>query len=379
MRAAIIDDGINNSVQVNHMVHWKVINGAIKKSDGRKGVETHGTTCIKILFQCYPKASSVVDWDSIEVLNHNNLTCNTESLLAALDFCKLRACKFVHLSIGSVYPKDERLLAAKIFELISAGVIIVSAMSNKARRTYPASLPGVIAVAAARFTENVPYFASAPNILQIDFLANAEHSLIDLNGNLYRTNKSNSYAAPVVSAEVLKFINDNHCESLKEIFLYLRPDSNEESFCCWINQKEIFLNKKWTEMDIQLPLCDSRAMIAKRHFQNQAPIVSIEKKVEQEIRFYDRLVEQGYICLEISISDEYMKPMIIRPLEKLAYCYNCDILLVIQTQKQINQHSFDVCIMEKSKNLIEMVVSETNKIYYEIKEKAYEKFISILT
>ena len=74
-----------------------------------------------------------------------------------------------------------------------------------------------------------------------------------------------------------------------------------------------------------------------------------------------------------------MKPMIIRPLEKLAYCYNCDILLVIQTQKQINQHSFDVCIMEKSKNLIEMVVSETNKIYYEIKEKAYEKFISILT
>lgn len=72
MRAAIIDDGINNSVQVNHMVHWKVINGVIKKSDGRKDVETHGTTCMKILFQCYPKASTVVDWDSIEVLNHNN-------------------------------------------------------------------------------------------------------------------------------------------------------------------------------------------------------------------------------------------------------------------------------------------------------------------
>ena len=231
MRAAIIDDGINNSVQVNHMVHWKVINGVIKKSDGRKDVETHGTTCMKILFQCYPKASTVVDWDSIEVLNHNNLTCNTESLLAALDFCKLRACKFVHLSIGSVYPKDERLLATKIFELFKAGIIIVSAMSNKARRTYPASLPGVIAVAAARSTGKAPYFASTPNILQIDFLANAEHSLIDLNGNLYRTNKSNSYAAPVVSAEVLKVINDNHCGSLKEIFSYLKPDSNEESFC----------------------------------------------------------------------------------------------------------------------------------------------------
>ena len=124
------------------------------------------------------------------------------------------------MSFGSVHFLDKASIRKTINHYANKGIIIVAATSNDGYTTYPASLSNVIGVAAGdRFGIDKDMHLQKG----IDFIAPSDHE-ITTEGASFRIGKSNSYAAPYVTAMVGNLIDKKGMMTIDEIRMSLAPE-----------------------------------------------------------------------------------------------------------------------------------------------------------
>jgi len=118
-------------------------------------------------------------------------------VLTALQYALANGADIVNASWGQ--NERSQALADAVAELQEAGVVIVASAGNRQseRLGYPASLPGVIAVAAVNHRDERPFFSNYGS--RVDLAAPGENVLSTAINNRYDNLSGTSMAAPHVS------------------------------------------------------------------------------------------------------------------------------------------------------------------------------------
>ncbi len=197
MRWAIIDDGVNLAIpEIVQNIEIDRL-GAVKDRTPAL-VVNHATTCFRII-QNY--AHTLFDAVSIKILDDDTRRANKDALIAAFHWCMENDVRLIHMSIGTTEPRDCEAIREMIGKLTARGILIVAANSNRGVQTYPAYDSRVIGVECDNILEG-SQFIYTPNALNgLRFRASARHRL---QGSKCRTTSlSNSYAAPLITAQLL--------------------------------------------------------------------------------------------------------------------------------------------------------------------------------
>lgn len=205
-KIVIIDDGIS-------LLHAGVrryqidCRGQVSAGQSGETSRSHGTTCYEIIGKYAGEKKQEWDWYSIQALNPGTREGKAEHLLTALRFAGQIGAKVIHLSIGTRNYADFPPLERQVKILYEQGVILVAALNNEQTITYPACLPYVFAVASEAGLRDGQYRAAGQNPGQVDFFASGTHLLRE-SGRVRLTPTSNSFAAPVITAQLLRIVSE---------------------------------------------------------------------------------------------------------------------------------------------------------------------------
>lgn len=117
-------------------------------------------------------------------------------------WCVENGVSLINMSLGSTQSKDYQKLKDCIDYAEKHGVVIVAAIHNRNIRSFPASFSNVIGVSCDFTLENDEYCMAESDITGIDIFASAKHNI------KYPTSFVNSFAAPLVTAEVANVLNE---------------------------------------------------------------------------------------------------------------------------------------------------------------------------
>lgn len=215
VKIAVIDNGIDHmlrefGIREKNYLDYK----------NRKNIKfSHGTTCVLII-QKYISSSEIY---SLKVLDEKGQG-SIEHLEPALRWCYKRGICVVNLSLGTTHYRDKDKIRKVINYYVNQGMCIIAASSNSGHITFPASFSNVIGVAA----NNCLYAnLNKRRFLGIDVLALSEHT-VRLDGENSITQKSNSYAAPFVTALIAKCFSKRIYNNIAEIKSELKRCRNKE-------------------------------------------------------------------------------------------------------------------------------------------------------
>lgn len=206
MRIAVIDEGVIPEFKDElNIVEDLMINSdhlVINRSDYVRVMTDHGLNVCKIV-KMYAKEAEII---SIRIFSSLEMKTNIEALVSAFKYCLDNKIPIIHLSGGTVNLIDDYLLRGIIKEIIKNNQIIVAAHSNKKGLSFPALYPCVFSV---RCEELFGAYNGSKNRWGYSFLMPSRHK-ININENLnYVTQIANSYAAPVLTANIYNIINSN--------------------------------------------------------------------------------------------------------------------------------------------------------------------------
>ena len=209
---AILDNGVNQ-LYIKSKLHFEVdvYDNKINTHKDRKSKKVdfnHGSICAQILEKYCLKARI----SSIKILN-NAGKGYISSLHRAFEWCVCRNIRIINLSLGTENCHDRAEIRSIINHYANKGLIIIAASANDEYCTYPASFANVIGVCSG---DGFSINKSAQLLKGIDFTAPSNHE-VNMGGVSFRLGKSNSYAAPYVTAMVGNLIYEKGTMTLNEI------------------------------------------------------------------------------------------------------------------------------------------------------------------
>lgn len=219
---AILDDGICEEFLPYPCVleHLAVSNNEVVP-DRNKPADTltHGTRCVGVITGELPAVSIV----SIRLMNYGEKT-TIGNLICALKWCTEHLPPIIHMSLGSVLYEDGQKLLPYIQELTDAGVLIVSAFSNLGIPTWPACCPGVFGVrsdkSALMQEGGLLFDPKYRGYLENSIIAHCRTKAHAKEG--IRTSMPNSFAAPVITARLYAFLQDQSKAAFSDALEYLQ-------------------------------------------------------------------------------------------------------------------------------------------------------------
>lgn len=206
MLVAVIDDGIDTKMYSIGPLRYDMYVTATNRvrEQQKRSVEyvSHGTTVAGIVKKYAPE----VELCSINIFpkSHGkrlNTTCG--KLVAALRWCLKMGVPVINLSLGTVDPKDFKRIQNIVNKLLDNGQVIVAACNKDGRYTVPAMLPGVLGVKADENLCGDEYYV-VDNGNRVEYMASASHELVWAGNICFKTPPLNSYAAPTITAAVVK-------------------------------------------------------------------------------------------------------------------------------------------------------------------------------
>lgn len=240
MRIALIDDGIEPALCPGLLPEYDLC----VYEDGRVQKRTepictdHGTTSARIIGRYAPEA----EFCSLRVFTSETLRASLEQLLGALAWCRQEEVPIIHMSLGSTQKGDYEILRKAAVGLMQNGQILVAAHSNNSAYTMPACFMGVFGVMAdQRLCRDACYVKERADWCQIQIYASSRHELMYGEGNVYTTEITNSYAAPVVTARIHEILCRSEEQDRTAVKVYgklaghnanlfrLRPDFVEDA------------------------------------------------------------------------------------------------------------------------------------------------------
>lgn len=235
VRIAIIDNGINEL-----SLRKKLENSIFIDSQGNCVVDTtiisqqrfqHGTNCAKIIEKNLKECSLY----SIRILDHDGKG-GISSLEPALEWCYENNIYLVNLSFGTTHFYDKTVIRDMVNRYANKGMLIIAASANSGYTSYPASFASVIGVIAGDKLE----INRTLNLQQgIDFVAPCNYEIENEYG-CFPVVKSNSYAAPYITALVGKMILENGFTNIWDI-----KSRIYECFCDKKNEYTINYTPDW--------------------------------------------------------------------------------------------------------------------------------------
>ncbi|WP_226000313.1 S8 family serine peptidase [Paenibacillus sp. BJ-4] len=346
IHAAIIDDGVNTGFLNTHLLYnVEIAHGGVE--DGR--ILNHGTLCAAIVQTYFPD----VVISSVKIMNHRK--GNAVQLCAALDWCVKHGVQVANISLGSINYRDRGMLRGAVNDAAMAGLIMVCAAQNGGLLTYPASFANVIGVrcdrsgilAAGQYTYNADTAFSSG----IEFTAFARHELVGATGEVVQCPNSNSYAAPFVTAQVCKVLQQSKrvpsIEKLKHILHknsyrpiqdtvlpvmgYIHPD--------WIRSAYVFKQDSVVESaapyyfqtpyEAQLPCAKVATVIEQAILREQEPQNATNKAGKRIDDLTDTMVLLGE-----------MEPVDLQEVEQLAIRYGKHVVYISKKQCHIPMLNF---------------------------------------
>lgn len=194
---AFIDDGIVKSYFPDTSIKSYIVrdNKVEIFESYNSSIYSHATTCTAIFLQ-YVNNPNIKILD-IKILD-NHKSGNIDDLVTALYWVCEQNVKVINLSLGTIYYKESEKLQRCVNLLTIKGIIIIAAQNNNLLFTYPASFSNVIGVNANN--DGCELVANCSIEYDgIDYSAKWAHSL-SLYGKVFVTSRSNSFAAPFVTA-----------------------------------------------------------------------------------------------------------------------------------------------------------------------------------
>lgn len=240
IKIAVIDNGIDNTkidFDLENKVYIDSASGCITDDrDISDFTFAHGTICACII----KNNSESSKLYSVRMLDENGGGL-VDSLSPALKWCYLNGIRLVNLSFGTTHFHDKNKIREIINHYAYKGMIIVAATSNSGYTTYPASFSNVISVAAG---EDFCYAELAQKEKGVDFIAPVKQGRFDEKAP-YGIPRSNSYAAPYVTALIANILQENPsaglttirkalCNGQKKNTFFYAPDWIEAA---WISEK----------------------------------------------------------------------------------------------------------------------------------------------
>lgn len=191
IKIAVLDNGVDEK-----LLALCGLPNIIQQNEGNisndENLFLHGTNCAIIIGHNCANAGLY----SYKLLD-NTGKGNVNDLKAAFDWCLANNIRLVNLSFGTTHFKDKGIIRRLVNQYVNKGLIIVAATANSGYTAFPASVSSIIGVKAG------DTFCIDESLQDkgVDFLAPSEHTF-QLAGNDIKLQKSNSYAAPYVTALV---------------------------------------------------------------------------------------------------------------------------------------------------------------------------------
>ncbi len=215
-KIAVIDNGVSSAFKQFLTANIYIDEECnVKEDDYCQSSFNHGTNCFLIANK-YVKDKSFV---SVRILN-NDGTGTLKKLPTALEWCCKNDIKIINLSFGSTHFQDKYYIRSVINHYSNKGLIFISANANIGYTTYPALFSNVIGVQNG----NVNDITVNMNIhTGVEITAPSEHNIC-FNECNFKTTASNSYAVPVVTAEVYNILKLNPNYKIHDIKKLLLSD-----------------------------------------------------------------------------------------------------------------------------------------------------------
>lgn len=196
---AVIDNGVDAKILGPDTRCLEVKDGLEIMDEKKKGPPrlNHGTVCAAII----RKFAREAKFTSLKITDDASGRSTVEQLLAALNWCSRHGIRLINLSMGTADYRDFKTVREYIDDFIINDTIIVAAYSNFNVATYPAAMPSVFGVKCDRggLLREAQFAFEDPG--NTDLVANSAFSFFE-NEHAVKTNHSNSFAAPVVTAAI---------------------------------------------------------------------------------------------------------------------------------------------------------------------------------
>ncbi len=217
-----IDEGLYNLGQPLHRVKISPELNISNDTDDNFVQELHGTNVAAIIKKYYSDAVL----SDIRVLGDTGKG-NVQQFLKAVMWCVENNIKLLNLSLGTIDYTSFEQIRKIINYAYKKGVIIVAACSNKMIKTYPASLLNVIGVKSDRkgILKEGQYIFNHYPLDGIEISACGRHKLKAFDGAETEVFPANSYAAPLITAEVGKLMEKYPLITLEEIKIELERNA----------------------------------------------------------------------------------------------------------------------------------------------------------
>lgn len=215
INVALIDDAVNlGFFSAIDDVDYYEVNNSIKNSSAQSSHLTHATICAGILKTYVPSVHII----NLNIFSPSVPRANINDFAIALQWCIEQDIDIVHLSIGSTVPKDKACLQLPCKKLVEKGRYIVASVANTMQYTVPADLEGVIGVVCDKSLKNDQMYVASRTGHKIKVAASASHLLRKHDGTFFQTKPTNSFAAPTVTARLIRELERKNSDLLAQPF-----------------------------------------------------------------------------------------------------------------------------------------------------------------
>ncbi|MFF3338313.1 type VII secretion-associated serine protease mycosin [Streptomyces flavidovirens] len=215
---AVIDTGVDDS---NPQLRGAMAPGGknyVGKGDGTEDIEGHGTRVAGIIAArempgtgfagIAPKAKIL----SLRYTGGEEKQGDSGTMSAAINDAVAKGADVINISSDTANKKDNATLRNTVANAVKAGALIVAASGNdgangKSANTYPASYPGVLAVAASDRNDERAFFSQAGDFVDVAAPGVGMVSTVPKSGQC--TADGTSFAAPYV-AGVAALLKEKH-------------------------------------------------------------------------------------------------------------------------------------------------------------------------
>ncbi|WP_328801503.1 S8 family serine peptidase [Paenibacillus sp. LX16] len=351
VHVAIIDDGVNAGFLNTELLY----NVEIAHGDVEEGrTLNHGTLCAAIVQTYFPDAII----SSVKIMNHRK--GNATQFCAALDWCVKHGVQVANISLGSINYRDRGMMREAVNDAAMAGLIMVCAAQNGGLLTYPASFANVIGVRCDRSgiltSGQYTYDAERAFSSGIDFTAFAKHELIGAAGEVVQCPNSNSYATPLITAQICRVLQQSKSvpsiEQLKHmlheysyhpiqdtlllVMRYKHPDWIRRAYVfkedCTIGSKAPYYFQ--TQCEAQLPGDNIAAIIEQ---------AILREREQQETALEGGQRVYGLTDTIVLLGD--MEPVSLQEVEQLASRYGKHVVCIFKNQRYIPTLNFSSCFL----------------------------------
>ncbi|EPY6469952.1 S8 family serine peptidase [Clostridium sporogenes] len=265
VKVAIIDDGVGQGVYGDFDLADNIeITEQLEVLDGNDRYifnRSHGTICAAIIKKYFNDAII----SSVKILNYESHKSTKNQLIKAVEWCILNNIDVINMSLGTIDYRDFDEVKNIVDTAFEKGIIIVAACNNKNIYTCPASFNNVIGVKStkARVLKEGEYIFNIYSIDGIEITACAEHRLLKNGVKREVTASVNSYAAPMITAEICKikrrFPTLNFSGIKKNLY------KNSCNYSKNINKVNNYINIDWMNNGVLLNLDNKELKISSKY------------------------------------------------------------------------------------------------------------------